>query len=90
MAMKRGVYGLKIKVVGLGYIDSRLHRQREVLALAGKVFHDPRVESVCVYDKRGTARLFLKKDLVTGRCIQRERRKRMRPASSLKTQPLTP
>jgi hypothetical protein len=84
MAMKRGVYGLKVKVAGIGYIDSRLHRQKEVLAFAGKVFHDPIVESVCVYDGRGTARLFLKKDLATGKCIQRERRKRMRPASSLK------
>ena len=84
MSMKRGVYGLKVKVKGMGYVDSRMHKQAEVLAFAGKVFHDPNVISVCVYDKRGTARLYLEKDPETGKCIQRERRKRMRPASSLK------
>jgi hypothetical protein len=89
MSMKRGEYGLKVKIVRVGYVEARMRKQNTVLAIAGTLFHDREVESVCVFDGRGTPRLFLKKDLATGKCVMRERHKRMRPLSSLKNPPLT-
>lgn len=57
-------YGLNAKVKGLGYLETRFGSNRslhEVKSLAGKAFHSDYVESVCVFDNTGEARLYLRK-----------------------------
>ena len=64
--METNEFGIKYKIEGLGYVDSRLrdnlrknlHANKHI---AGKHFHQPFVKSVCVYDNSGTACLYLKK-----------------------------
>jgi len=65
-------YGISVKVNGVGEMDFRdgydLH---ETKSRAGIMFHDGLVESVCVYDEKGTSHLYLRKDS-EGKCIKRE------------------
>ena len=68
------MYGINFNIEGIGYTESRYHRKdlHSVKSLAGKVFHRPEVNSVCVFDEAGTARLYLKK---TPDGVVREERK---------------
>lgn len=64
--MELNEFGLKYKIKGMGCVDSRLPEKKRknihaVKSIAGKHFHQPFVESVCVYDAVGTACLYLKK-----------------------------
>jgi len=60
--MKENEFGLNIKVKGLGIFKARFPKSlHAVKSLAGSTFHLPKVESVVVYDHKGTARLYLKK-----------------------------
>jgi len=55
-------FGLQYKIVGIGYVERRYKKSlHEVKSKAGKAFHSPFVISVCVYDTKGVARLYLKK-----------------------------
>lgn len=61
--------GLSLKLATVGYVQKEFARmdansKRDLHAVkskAGKVFHADNVESVCVFDESGTARLYLKK-----------------------------
>ena len=49
---------------GTRYIDERFTEKatlHDVKSIAGKSFHKDFIQSVCVYDYKGTARLYLKK-----------------------------
>ena len=55
-------YGLQFKIEGIGYVEKRFRKSlHAVKSKAGKAFHSPFVLSVCVYDHKGNARLYLKK-----------------------------
>ena len=55
-------YGLQLKIEGIGYTERRFRKSlHEVKSKAGKAFHKSFVQSVCVYDSKGNARLYLKK-----------------------------
>jgi hypothetical protein len=61
--MSENEFGINYKVQGLGNLRSSkeyksLHGAKSV---AGKRFHNPAVQSVCVFDASGTAWLYLKK-----------------------------
>jgi len=61
--MNENEFGLSYNIEGVGYIDTR-HDNRtlhDVKSIAGKAFHAPVVNSVCVYDNQGLARLYLKR-----------------------------
>ena len=61
--------GLNLKLATVGYLTKEFPRlnansKRDlhtVKSKAGKAFHADNVESVCVFDENGTARLYLKK-----------------------------
>lgn len=60
--MKQNSFGLKLNVEGIGYIDTRHEASlHAVKSTAGSLFQKDVVNSVCVYDASGTARLYLKK-----------------------------
>lgn len=66
------MYGLSVKLDKVGYVDVRSEGElHPVKSLAGHLFHEPAVQSVCVYDEKGTARLYLKK---TPEGVHREER----------------
>ena len=76
--MKENQVGLSVNVEGVGYVDARFATKTvsEVKAIAGKAFHLPHIQSVCVYNHKGEAPLYLRKD-ENGRCIKREEIKLM-------------
>ena len=54
--------GLSFNIEGVGFVETRLKQPlHEVKSRAGNAFHKPFVNSACVYDNSGTARLYLKK-----------------------------
>lgn len=57
------MFGLSMKVAGVGVVKKEWKRAtlHDVKSKAGKAFHADNVESVCVFDEDGTARLYLKK-----------------------------
>lgn len=60
--MEDGQFGLSIKIANFGYLDSKRENDvHKVKSFAGKLFHSPAIESVCVYDRTGKARLYLRK-----------------------------
>ena len=64
--------GLSFNIEGVGFVETRLKQSlHEVKARAGSAFHMPFVNSACVYDNSGTARLYLKK---TAQGVIREER----------------
>lgn len=56
-------FGMSIKYNNAGYInEARLGDDlHEMKSYAGTIFHDDDVVSVCVYEKDGTSRFYLKK-----------------------------
>jgi len=63
--MESNEYGLSLLLEDVGYVRVRLDGKdlHSVKSLAGKAFHLPVVNSVCVFDNSGVARLYLKKTL---------------------------
>lgn len=60
--MEDNQFGITIKVKDVGYVKgNRVNNLHGAKSVAGKAFHKPYVESVCVYDARGVARLYLKR-----------------------------
>lgn len=60
--MEAHEFGLQLKIEDVGYVEKRFRRSlHDVKSKAGKAFHKPFVQSVCVYDHKGNARLYLKK-----------------------------
>lgn len=70
--MEQNEFGITFKIDGVGYVkgnkQKNLHGAKSV---AGKAFHQPHVVSVCVYDAKGVARLYLKR--IEGGYIREER-----------------
>jgi hypothetical protein len=60
--MNDNEFGLCVKMAN-GYIDLHpiIQPLHDVKSVAGRMFHNESVISACVYDKLGTARLYLKK-----------------------------
>jgi len=61
--MEQNEFGLTYKVEGVGVVQHarRLKSLHGAKSVAGRAFHQPSVVSVCVYDFKGVARLYLKK-----------------------------
>lgn len=58
------MFGLNVKLQKVGYVETKFQESvslHAVKSYAGKIFHDDEVLSVCVFDEKGTARLYLKK-----------------------------
>ena len=58
------MYGLNAKLQYVGYVKTEYPESvslHDVKSYAGGIFHEDNVISVCVFDDRGTARLYLKK-----------------------------
>jgi hypothetical protein len=69
--MEKTTFGLSVKWTG-GHFDVRCPSTiRRVKSAAGRLFRDATVQSVCVYDSTGIARLYLKK---TEKGVLREER----------------
>ena len=68
------MFGVNFNIEGIGYVEARYNRKclHDVKSMAGKVFHRPEINSVCVFDEGGVARLYLKK---TPAGVVREERK---------------
>ena len=62
MEQEQEQFGLSVKITDLCYLDGKrdtdLHK---VKSFAGKIFHSPFIESICVYDMKGRSRLYLRK-----------------------------
>lgn len=59
--MEQDQFGLAMKLNGV-YFEKRFTKSlHDVKSIAGKAFHVEAVQSVCVYDPAGVARLYLKK-----------------------------
>jgi hypothetical protein len=61
--MESNEYGLALKIAGVGVVDNHPAGKnlRALNAYARRAVRNPEVISACVYDKRGIARLYLKK-----------------------------
>jgi len=61
--MKSNELGIDFKIAGIGHLTLRKHTKtiHQMKSIAGSAFWLPFVISACVYDPKGTARLYLKK-----------------------------
>jgi hypothetical protein len=63
--MKDFTFGILAKIhtdIVAGSVDMRFDKTRhDVKSIAGKLFRDPSIESVCVFDPFGISHLYLKK-----------------------------
>ena len=56
------MFGLNVKLAGIGSVEApRVEDRHEQKSFAGRLFHNPLVESVCVFDETGEVPLYLKK-----------------------------
>ena len=60
--MKDNVFGLNLNVDGIGHVDMRSKTSlHNIKSIAGSTFRSPQIKSVCVYNNKGLAHLYLKK-----------------------------